>query len=277
MKTSLIISTYNSPVALATCLEGVLRQTTPPDEVLVADDGSTDSTAQVVEEFRRKAPFKVVHVWHPDEGFRLAAIRNKAISASTGDYIIQIDGDILLEPHFIADHIAAATPGRFACGSRVLLDKVLTTRLYADPAMHIGPFTTGVANRKNAVRSRLLAAAMNVLSPARLRYRGCNMAFWRSDLVAVNGYDEAYSGWGCEDHDLVARLMNNGITPMQLRHRAVCFHMWHPSAKESESFTRNNELLARTRAEKRVRCNIGLDHYTGAQTSTATTPDENSH
>lgn len=261
MKISLIISTYNSPVALRTCLEGVLGQFTPPYEVLVADDGSTDSTSEVVAEFSRTAPFKVTHVWHPDEGFRLGAIRNKAIAAATGDYIVQIDGDILLEPHFIADHMEAATRGRFACGSRVLLDEELTRRLCADPSLPIGPFTHGVSNRKNAVRSRLLAAAMNALSPSRLKYRGCNMAFWRDDLIAVNGYDEAYSGWGCEDHDLVARLMNAGVQPMQLRHRAVCFHMWHPSSKESESFRRNNELLARTRAEKRVRCDLGLDRY----------------
>lgn len=274
MKLSLIIATYNSPVALKTCFEGLLRQTVYPYEVLVADDGSTDATAAVVEEFSRRAPFPVKHVWHPDEGFRLGAIRNKAIAAATGDYIVQIDGDILLEPHFIADHIEAANPGRFACGSRVLLDEELTQRLYADPSLKIGPFTRGVSNRKNAVRSRLLSAAMHALSPARLKYRGCNMAFWRSDLVAVNGYDEAYSGWGCEDHDLVARLMNAGILPMQLRHSAVCFHMWHPSSKESESFRRNNELLERTRAEKRVRCVNGLDRYTSTQTDAVSHDDK---
>jgi len=258
-KVSLIIATYNSPVALKTCLNSVMRQITPPDEVLIADDGSTDDTRRVVEAFAMAAPFKVVHVWHPDEGFRLGAIRNKAIAAATGDYIVQIDGDILPEPHFIADHIAAATPGRFACGSRVLLDRTLTQKVFADPSLHIGPFTHGVANRKNAVRSRLLAAAINALAPAKLKYRGCNMAFWRRDLLEVNGYDEAYNGWGCEDHDLVARLMNLGVQPMQLRHRAVCFHMWHPSSKEDDSFKRNNELLARTRAEHRIRCQQGLN------------------
>lgn len=261
MKPSLIISTYNSPQALKACLESVLWQTMQPHEVLIADDGSTDNTTQVIEAFRAKARFPVLHVWQPNEGFRLATIRNKAMAQATGDYIIQIDGDILLHRQFIADHAACAAPGHFACGSRVLLNEELTKQVFSNPQLPVKPLTQGVNNRKNAIRSLWLASAVNKLAPSKLKYRGCNMAFWRNDLLAVNGYDESYCGWGCEDHDLVARLMNNGVRPLQIRHMAVCYHMWHPSSKKSDTFARNNELLEQTRREQRTWCEKGVNQY----------------
>lgn len=261
MKISLIISTYNSPRALRASLESVLTQTRLPDEVLIADDGSTDSTADVIADFARRARFPVKHVWQKNEGFRLATIRNKAISQACGDYILQIDGDILLHPRFIEDHALAARRGHFACGSRVLIDPALTEKIYVDPTIKISPASAGIHNRKNALRSPLLSKIVKLISGSKLKYRGCNMAFWKSDLVAVNGYDESYIGWGCEDHDLVARLINHRIFPLQLRHMAICYHLWHPSSKKNDTFERNNEILAETRRSRRIRSNNGLDKY----------------
>lgn len=261
MKISLIISTYNSPVALEASLRSVIAQKVRPYEVIIADDGSTDSTPEVIERFRQSVKFPVVHIWQKNEGFRLATIRNKAIAQAKGDYIVQIDGDIVLDPDFIADHYAVARRGHFVCGSRVLIQEHLTSKIFADPSTEIKPWTPGISNRKNAIRSPFLAKMVNLLSPSKLKYRGCNMAFWKNDLLAVNGYDESYLGWGCEDHDLVARLMNHRIKPLQVRHRAVCYHLWHPSSKKADTFQRNNELLEATRRDKRIRANDGIDKY----------------
>lgn len=260
MRISLIISTYNSPVALEACLKSVLRQICQPYEVIIADDGSTDSTPEVIERFKSQARFSVTHIWQKNEGFRLATIRNKAIAAAKGDYIVQIDGDIVLHPAFLADHAKEATRGHFACGSRVLVNKELTEKIYTNSDIKITPYSKGISNRKNALRSSLLSKIFRLLS-SKLKYRGCNMAFWRSDLLAVNGYDESYLGWGCEDHDLVARLLNHGIKPIQIRHKAICYHLWHPSSKKSDTFKRNNELLEATRRDNRIRSNEGLDKY----------------
>ncbi len=260
MTISLIISTYNSPARLNACLRSVLRQKMPPFEVVIADDGSTDNTADIIEAFRREARFRVEHIWQKNEGFRLATIRNKAIAQAKGDYIVQIDGDIVLHPNFIADHKAIARRGHFVCGSRVLLSQELTSHILANPDIKISPWTNGISNRKNALRSPLLSKAWKLVS-SRLKYRGCNMAFWRSDLLAVNGYDECYHGWGCEDHDLVARLMNHRILPIMARHLAVCYHLWHPSSKTDDSFKRNNEQLELTRRECLIRSNEGIDKY----------------
>ena len=119
---SLIISTYNRPDMLRICLLGVLDQSVLPNEILIADDGSGPETKQLVDEFAAKSQVPIVHVWQADDGFRLAAIRNKSFAKASGDYIIQTDGDIILHKHFIRDHIHMAKKNMFISGARSLLD-----------------------------------------------------------------------------------------------------------------------------------------------------------
>src|ERR1700761_2184882 len=129
IKTSLNISTYNWPQALNLCLLSVKAQKVLPDEVIIADDGSTDETKTLIEIFQKDFSVPIKHVWQPDEGFQLAKIRNKGIAASSYEYIIQVDGDLILHPHFIADHIAFSKKNTFVSGSRVLLDKAYSAKL----------------------------------------------------------------------------------------------------------------------------------------------------
>ena len=93
MKTAVIVTTYNRPDALAAVLTGYRAQSSQDFELLVADDGSTEATRTVVDDCRRHAGFAVHHVWHEDQGFRPAAIRNRAVAASSADYVIFTDGD----------------------------------------------------------------------------------------------------------------------------------------------------------------------------------------
>ena len=88
--TSLLITTYNSPDLLDLCLRSVATLSEMPDEILIADDGSGEPTAEVVRHYAAMLPVKVKHVWQEDEGFRAGASRNKAIAASECDYIIQL-------------------------------------------------------------------------------------------------------------------------------------------------------------------------------------------
>ena len=104
---AIIISTYNWPQALNQTLRSVANQTLLPNEVLIADDGSDERTANLIQQFKEQHPtLNIIHVWHEDNGFRLAAIRNKAIRIAQSDYIIQIDGDIILDHNFIAYHLS---------------------------------------------------------------------------------------------------------------------------------------------------------------------------
>jgi glycosyltransferase involved in cell wall biosynthesis len=98
---SLIVTTYNWPEALEACLQSAFKQTLLPKEIIVCDDGSTDSTKQVIDNLRKISPVSLVHLWQPDEGFQASKARNKGIAASVGEYIVQIDGDVLLHKDFI--------------------------------------------------------------------------------------------------------------------------------------------------------------------------------
>ncbi|MCS2888951.1 glycosyltransferase [Bacteroides fragilis] len=118
MKTTLIISTYNRPEALSVCLDSVRFQTVMPDEVIVGDDGSTSETKDLIESFKKDFPVPLIHLWQEDKGFRLAMMRNKSVAAATGDYIIEIDGDIFLHNKFVEDHKRLAKPGTLFEGNQ---------------------------------------------------------------------------------------------------------------------------------------------------------------
>ena len=102
MTIGIIVSTYNNPEWLRKTLFGYTLQTVMPDEVVVADDGSTSETRDLIDQFRDRLPIK--HVWHEDRGFQKSEILNKAIAASTSDYLIFTDQDCVPRRDFIATH-----------------------------------------------------------------------------------------------------------------------------------------------------------------------------
>ncbi len=239
MNTTLIIATYNSPDKLQLCLKSVLRQTIMPTEVIIADDGSTEETRQLIDCLRPQFRVPLVHLWHEDRGFRLAAIRNRAIAQATGDYVIQIDGDIILNRYFVADHIRFASPGYVVLGSRSKLSEVKTKDVLSHDDFEPGLFTYGLERRDSALRCPLI-------SPLFFGNRhtvGCNMAFWLCDLLAVNGYDEAFEGWGHEERDLVLRLQMIGIKKRKLKFAAIQYHLWHHE-QSRENVERNAQIIA---------------------------------
>lgn len=258
MTVSLIIATYNSPKALRLCLESVMRQSVMPTEILIADDGSGRETRDVVEYFMSVSPVPMHHIWHEDDGFRLAAIRNKAIAAASGEYIVQIDGDVILHRSFILDHMVVAKRGYYVGGSRALVGEELTGRLYNGETIPLSPFVKGVSCGNNAVRLPFISGFFKDYHPAKLR--GCNMAFWRDDAVCVNGYDESITGWGCEDNELGCRFRNIGLTKRAIKFRAILFHLHHKLASR-ERIEENNQILTQSLREGKTRCEKGLDQY----------------
>jgi glycosyltransferase involved in cell wall biosynthesis len=258
---SLIISTYNWPEALNLCLISVRNQTLLPDEVIIADDGSTDETRNLISKYQHDFPVPVVHVWQPDEGFQLAKIRNKAIAAAHHEYIVQIDGDLVLNRHFIEDHVSFRKKNTFVSGSRVIMNKELSASIIGAENTKIHLTSKGLLNVFNGFRISILTKLMEGYKHADIYYlRGCNMAFWRSDLVKINGYNEAFIGWGREDNEIGLRLINSGIKKRIIKFSAVVFHIYHPE-KIRAGLNANDELMHRTAAEKTKYCEIGLNQY----------------
>jgi glycosyltransferase involved in cell wall biosynthesis len=258
---SLIVSTYNWPEALNLCLLSIGKQTLLPDEVIIADDGSTDETFKLIEKHKLNFPVPIIHVWQPDEGFQLSKIRNKAIVAASQEYIVQIDGDLILEKHFIKDHVTFRKENTFVSGSRVIMKKELSRRLMPLGKIEVALTSKGLINRFNGLRLPLLSKYMENYRQEDIYYlRGCNMAFWRSDLFKVNGYNEAFIGWGREDNEIGLRLINSGVKKRIIKFSAIVFHIFHQE-KTRTGLSINDELLQLTATKNIMRCEKGLDQY----------------
>ena len=257
-KTSLVISTYNWPEALELCLKSSLRQTVAPAEILVADDGSDERTAQLIARYRVQTSIPIVHVWQEDTGFRVGSIRNKAIARATGAYIIQVDGDVILHPDFVRDHVSIARPGRFVSGSRVLLGPRYSAGLLANRSIDINAWKKDVSNRLNAIRIPWASPVFGRYKPEVTR--GCNMAFWRDDAICVNGYNELIQGWGSEDYEFGSRLWHIGVQHFSLKLSGIVYHIYH-NVRARDQAVANQVLANLTRSRRLLRCKQGISQY----------------
>lgn len=255
-KCALIISTYNWPQALELCLKSVSQQVYLPDEVIIADDGSGDETKRLIEQLRPGFPIPLLHVWHKDQGFRKTLILNKAIYQSSSEYIIEIDGDVVLERHFIKDHLASAEPSVFIRGTRALLTQEKTAEMMRSKNIDLSPFSKGVKNRNNVLRLFLLRMLGSRKEWSSKSVRGSNLSFWKSDFTSVNGYNNDISGWGHEDEELATRFVNAGVMKKIVKLCAVQYHLYHAViSKKDEPWQR--ELVEKTKREKVQFCSNG--------------------
>lgn len=154
MKTALLVSTYNWPEALLLIFKSIENQSVAPDEVLIADDGSAEETTKLINEFKKQSNLKIHHFWHEDRGFRKSEALNKAIAGSKSDYIVQIDGDCIMHPDFIKDHLAIAEKKVFLFGSRVNITKDLKPKVLEDKIIDFHFLSAGI--KKEDARSEFL-------------------------------------------------------------------------------------------------------------------------
>jgi glycosyltransferase involved in cell wall biosynthesis len=268
LRIAVIITTYNRPDALAAVLEGYLAQSDPEFEVIVADDGSGAETRAVVDAFAARAHFPMRHVWQEDEGFRAAAIRNKAIAATRADYVIFTDGDCVPGRIFVAQHRRLAEAGWFLSANRVLLTERFTRAVLAErlPIHRWGLARWLLAWLRRDI-NRLLPLVR--LPDGAFRKRGaaawegaktCNLSATRADLLHINGLDERYAGWGLEDSDLVIRLLHAGVRHKSARFAAPVFHLWHRENDRSH-LPENQERLDDVLHSHRVRAVAGVEQY----------------
>ncbi len=252
---SVIVSTYNWPHALQLVLTALNNQTDNNFEVIIVDDGSTSTTKEMIEQFKTIACFPLKHLWQEDKGFRLSRARNMGIKEARGDYIVFMDGDCIVRPNFILNHRILANTGYYVAGNRILLAQTFSHNLLN--------LQLDVSNKSLFywLKQRLLKHinrwhtlfAFGLNSNARYKHakkwqkaKGCNMAFWRQDLLNIQGFEEEISGWGYEDSDLMIRLINNGIRRKSGYFATTILHIWHKEAdrsNESKNFNHLQKLL----------------------------------
>ena len=255
---SIIITTYNWKEALELSLLSALDQTRPADEIIIADDGSREDTRDLVCRIAAFDRVPIYHIWQKDKGFRAARIRNKAIAKAMGEYIIFIDGDIILHKSFIKDHEEVARRRFFSQGSRVLLTPSKSAQVLKEKQLCFSFFENGLKNRKNSIHSGFLSRLVTRKSMNLNGIKTCNFAFWRADGIAVNGFNEDFEGWGREDSEFAARLMSSGVQRQTVRFRALTFHLFHP-ANPRDSLERNDRLLEHAIQTGSTWCINGID------------------
>lgn len=262
---SVIVTTYNRPSALDLVLSSLACQRQAIDfEVIIADDGSGNETSMLIQQWQNRlltvpdslSFSELHHCWQPDEGFRAAASRNRAVARAQGNYLLFLDGDCVVFSDFVARHWRLARRGWFVAGSRLLLDADSTSACLS------GKWTSPVtwswrmwwqAWRKKQVNRlspllRLPDGRWREWRPEQWKgVRTCNLGVWRDDFLAINGFDESFIGWGFEDADLAVRLMATGVYHKTGRLAVPVVHLWHeerPRQDESRNWQRLQETLA---------------------------------
>lgn len=266
MSVSLIITTYNWWQALSLALDSIKRQTVKPDELIIVDDGSGKETKDLIE--RKRTELSVVgiqleHCWQPDEGFRAAQARNLGLKKARGDYIIMTDQDMVLDPYFVQDHLAASRYRRLVSGTRTPVNRAYTEKImsYIDNPSWLQPsFCRGIPLNRSfkRIRNHWLSLIRSISS---YNYNGvltCNISFWRKDALFINGFNTEFVGWGFEDFEFYSRLRNALVTERYiLKHAAIAYHLYHPENSKA-TLPENDKILMRTINEKICFCRHGI-------------------
>ena len=263
-----VLSTYNSPAWLERVLWGYEQQSCDNFEIFIADDGSSQETADLIQRFRDRGTLRIHHVWHEDIGFRKTEILNRAVAACTADYMIFSDGDCIPSPTFVADHLKAARPGHFVAATLFRMSDATSKAITHDDISSQKIFSPRWLRANQQPWSykliRLgfpmwLRRILNKVTPTTRYWAGCNASAWRSDIVAANGFDERMK-YGGEDKEFGERLMNNGIRPISLRYTIICMHLDHSRGYVNQQAIDTNLLIRQAvRRDRRLRTDYGIE------------------
>jgi len=230
---ALILTSYQKPWHLRLALESITwQQTNRRLEIFVCDDGSTDETPQIVADFAARSPHPVRFLTHPHDGFQAARCRNEGVRHSTAPCLLFCDGDCLLPPDHIEQHFRFWQSGAVNCGYCVRFGPGLSQYVQTE-TVSSGLFTSWAPSlelrklRRMHYKSLLYRFIRHPTKPA---FRSTDFFLSREDLLRVNGFDENYRGWGCEDDDLGRRFRSAGIRLRSVLHRTRVYHLWHPPA-----------------------------------------------
>lgn len=257
---SLITPTYNWPQALELLLLSLKNQSVLPIEVLIADDGSKPETTALIQKFQIDFPIPIVHVWHEDLGNRKPTIMNKTIAKAKGDYIVEIDGDIIMHKDFVKDHLTFAKKGQYLFGSRVNLQANILEKLFSNKIIQFAFFSKGIKKRLRSVRMPFFMLFEKEHQVISKKLRGCNMSFWKEDFIRINGFNESLTGWGVDDSEMIQRMHNIGIVGRRLKHCGIAFHIYHKEQDKSHIHL-NNAIEDDVRKNKIQFIEKGINQY----------------
>lgn len=270
MKLSVIITTYNSEEWLNKVLVGYQNQTEPDFEIVIADDGSTLKTKELVNTFSSSFKHPIIHVWQEDNGFQKCKILNKAIVKANSDYLLFTDGDCIPREDFVKTHLKYQEKGYFLSGGYFKLPMStslgitvndITTKKCFNPFWLAKKEVKRNFKLSKLIRFKPFTIFMNWLTPTKKTFNGHNTSCFKEDLIAVNGFNETMQ-YGGLDREVGERLFNYGILGKQIRYSAICLHLDHERGYfNQEEWNKNLKIRAFNIKHSIVRTEKGLDQY----------------
>lgn len=259
MKLSVIITTYNSEEWLQKVLIGYSIQTESDIEIVVADDGSTSKTADVIHTFSTKFKHPIVHVWQKDNGFQKCKILNQAILKTNSDYLLFTDGDCIPRKDFVAQHLKYKQNGYFLSGgyfklplktSKIITEIDIQLQNCFSISWLIKKGVTKSFKLSKLINNHFFALFMDWLTPTKRTFNGHNTSCFKTDLLAVNGFNEEMQ-YGGLDREVGERFFNLGLLSKQIRYSAVCLHLDHKrSYATKESIDKNLAIRKYNKSNK---------------------------
>lgn len=271
MTVSVMIAVYKDVESLSIIIDALKRQTYKNFEVVIAEDGEN---IQMKEYIATITGLKIKHTTQQDIGVRKASSQNNGIIASSGEYLILIDGDCVPYTTFVEAHMALAERGCVLSGRRVNLSESLTQKVKSreidimDIEKRFYKYIT-LAFEKNSKYEYGIYFSPNgwlysLLSKLRKRNTsllGCNFSFFKNDIVAINGFDEGYGETSLsDDTDLDWRFRSFGLKLKSCKNTANMFHLWHPYNERDIGPFYFNKMIENKEANK-IKCEKGLSSH----------------
>ena len=105
MKISIIVINYNYAHYLTDCIESIIKQTVPPHELIIVDDGSTDQSIQIIKQYAEKYPW--IRYLQNEKNQGIFYTNNRGTAIATGDYLSLLASDDIYLPNFIEESMKA--------------------------------------------------------------------------------------------------------------------------------------------------------------------------
>lgn len=247
---TMLIPFYNKLSELRLVLASCETQTLQNFEILICDDGSKpEIVAEVQKEFLT-SPLPIQYVWHADLGFRKNRIMNHGIILAKADYLVFIDGDVVLHPEFMREHYQLKEEKTVLSGRQPELSEAVTKELtpqriregYIEQnlfaiLLRILPYKDSNGIKGLYFQNEFLRQYYNKKPRPLL---GRNFSLFKKDILAVNGFNMTYEGVGIgEDSDIDYRLTKSGVKTKPVINICVQYHLYHKT-KPREN---NNHLI----------------------------------
>ena len=136
MKTSLVISVYDKSDELELIFTALSVQSFTDFEVIIAEDGMNENMNKLINDWKSKKLFPVMHLTQEDKGFRKNKILNESIRKAATDYLIFFDGDCIPHPDFVKVHFENRRSNYVLCGRRVNLTKSSSEKINVNSSLN---------------------------------------------------------------------------------------------------------------------------------------------